>query len=547
LLLTFKQLISKPIRQIRSLFYNLFKMTQNRLFKLLVFLFIFLIYTPLTVNAQNEKKFQESWKSIEKVNQSPDWFKDSKFGIYAHWGPVSSAFEGADPDTWYAGWHGMKMYEDGKTVKTENGKPSNNYIHHRNKYGNPKKYGYKHIIEQFEPTNFDAKKWADLIAKSGAKFAGPVAMHHDNFAMWDSKVTRWNSMNYGGIDPSAALKKEIEAKGMKFMGSFHHAFTWKYFAPAHAHGGIDPKDYDLYTNPHSLESDTPDEQFYKDWWAKLKEFIDVYQPDLIWFDWWLENMTEESRLKFLAYYYNKGLEWNKDVAVCYKEATFTEATAIKDYERGRPNQPKENLWLTDTSPGAWFYRPGAQFKTPNELIDILVDIVSKNGLMLLNVPPNPDGSIPKVMEDLLIDMGAWLRVNGDAIYATRPWTIFGEGPTRLPEGGHKVEEKIKIEYKNTDIRFTKKSDKEFFAIVMDRPENEIVIKSLSTQLGVLNSKILKIELLGSKEKIKWVRNEKGLVIQSPKNFSTEYAHAFKIILEGYTENNIGGNVEDHVD
>ena len=522
-------------------------MTQNRLFKLLVFLIIFLIYTPVTVNAQNEKKFQESWKSIEKVNQSPDWFKDSKFGIYAHWGPVSSAFEGADPDTWYAGWHGMKMYEDGKTVKTKNGKPSNNYIHHRNKYGNPKKYGYKHIIEQFEPTNFDAKKWADLIAKSGAKFAGPVAMHHDNFAMWDSKVTRWNSMNYGGIDPSAALKKEIEAKGMKFMGSFHHAFTWKYFAPAHAHGGIDPKDYDLYTNPHSLESDTPDEQFYKDWWAKLKEFIDVYQPDLIWFDWWLENMTEESRLKFLAYYYNKGLEWNKDVAVCYKEATFTEVTAIKDYERGRPNQPKENLWLTDTSPGAWFYRPGAQFKTPNELIDILVDIVSKNGLMLLNVPPNPDGSIPKVMEDLLIDMGAWLRVNGDAIYATRPWTIFGEGPTRLPEGGHKVEEKIKIEYKNTDIRFTNKSDKEFFAIVMDRPENEIVIKSLSTQLGVLNSKILKIELLGSKEKIKWVRNEKGLVIQSPKNFSTEYAHAFKIILEGYTENNIGGNVEDHVD
>ena len=229
------------------------------------------------------------------------------------------------------------------------------------------------------------------------------------------------------------------------------------------------------------------------------------------------------------------------------EKSKTEVTAIKDYERGRPNQPKENLWLTDTSPGAWFYRPGAQFKTPNELIDILVDIVSKNGLMLLNVPPNPDGSIPKVMEDLLIDMGAWLRVNGDAIYATRPWTIFGEGPTRLPEGGHKVEEKIKIEYKNTDIRFTNKSDKEFFAIVMDRPENEIVIKSLSTQLGVLNSKILKIELLGSKEKIKWVRNEKGLVIQSPKNFSTEYAHAFKIILEGYTENNIGGNVEDHVD
>ncbi|WP_405295629.1 alpha-L-fucosidase [Algibacter sp. Ld11] len=512
-----------------------------------VFLFIIMACISTNVNAQKKEKFKKNWKSIEKINQAPDWFKDAKFGIYAHWGPVSSAFEGANPKQRLAGWHGMKMYVDGKVVPQANGKPSNNFLHHSKKYGHPKEFGYKHIVEQFKTTGFDAKKWADLFEKSGAKFAGPVAMHHDNFAMWDSKVTRWNSMNYGGIDPSAALKKEIEAKGLKYMGSFHHAFTWKYFAPAHAHGGINPKDYDLYTNPHSLDSDTPDEQFYEDWWAKLKEFIDVYQPDLIWFDWWLENMTEESRLKFLAYYYNKGLEWNKEVAVCYKESTFNEDTAIKDYERGRPNQPKDNPWLTDTSPGAWFYRPEAQFKTPNELVDILVDIVSKNGLMLLNVPPNPDGSIPQVMENLLIDMGAWLNVNGDAIYGTRPWTIFGEGPTRLPEGGHKVEEKVKIAYKNTDIRFTKKTDKEFFAIVMDKPENEIVIKSLSTQLGVLNSKILKIELLGSKEDLKWERNEKGLVITTPKTFPTDYAHAFRIVLEGYTENNIGGGVDAHVD
>ena len=519
-----------------------------RTIKLPFFLLLVIVFCIVNdINSQSKKTFKEDWKSIEKVNPTPNWFKDAKFGIYAHWGPVSSAFEGADPKKWYAGWHGMKMYVDGKTVPQANGKPSTNFIHHSEKYGHPKEFGYKHIIEQFKPTGFDAKKWAELFAKSGAKFAGPVAMHHDNFAMWDSKTTRWNSMNYGGIDPSATLKKEIEAKGLKFMGSFHHAFTWKYFAPAHVHGGIDPKDFDLYTNPHSLESDTPDEQFYKDWWAKLKEFIDVYQPDLIWFDWWLENMTEESRLKFLAYYYNKGLEWNKEVAVCYKEATFTEATAIKDYERGRPNQPKANPWLTDTSPGAWFYRPSAKFKSPNELIDILVDIVSKNGLMLLNVPPNPDGTIPLEMENLLIDIGAWLQVNGDAIYATRPWTIFGEGPTRLPEGGHKVEEKIKIEYKNTDIRFTKKSEKEFFAIVMDKPESEIVIKSLSTQLGVLNSKILKIELLGSKEDMKWERNERGVVIQTPQTFPTDYAHAFRIILEGYTENNIGGGVDAHVD
>lgn len=509
--------------------------------------FLLLILTAvITTNAQNQEKFEESWESLKNVNQAPDWFKDAKFGIYAHWGPVSSAFVGADPDKFYAGWHGMKMYEDGKKVPTKNGNPTNNYVHHKKKYGDPKKYGYKHIIEQFDASGFDAKEWAELFAMSGAKFAGPVAMHHDNFAMWDSKATRWNSMNYGGVNPSADLKKEIEARGMKFMGSFHHAFTWKYFAPAHAYGGVSPEDYDLYTNPHPLDSNAPDEQFYKDWWAKLKEFIDVYQPDLIWFDWWLENMTEESRQKFLAYYYNKGIEWEKDVVVCYKESTFPETMAIKDYERGRPNQPKDQAWLTDTSPGAWFYRPNAKFKTPNELIDILVDIVAKNGSMLLNVPPNPDGSIPQVMKDLLRDMGAWLDVNGEAIYETRPWTIFGEGPTRLPEGGHKIE-KLKIEYTNADIRYTKKSVKEFYAIVMDKPDEEIVLISLSTRIGALNSKIKGIELLGSDEAISWERNERGLVIKAPENLPTDYAHSFKIVLEGYTENNIGGAVDAHVE
>ena len=164
--------------------------------------------------------------------------------------------------------------------------------------------------------------------------------------------------------------------------------------------------------------------------------------------------------------------------------------------------------------------------------------------MLLNVPPDPDGSIPQVMVDLLTEMGAWLEVNGEAIYGTRSWTMFGEGPTRLPEGGHKIE-KIKIEYTSSDIRYTQKSEKEFYAIVMDKPQGEIVMHTLSTQIGALNSKILNISLLGSKESIQWKRDERGLVIQAPESWSTDYAHAFKITLEGYTENDIGGTVEAH--
>ncbi|GAF02716.1 alpha-L-fucosidase [Saccharicrinis fermentans] len=504
------------------------------------------------------KAFTEDWESLKKVNDEPKWFKDAKFGIYTHWGPASQAFINMAPKEYMGGWHGMLMYgkegipnwKTGKIATGKDGipKPTSNYLHHTEQFGdpvaNPEKYGYKSLIKSFKTTGFDAKEWADLFEKSGAKFAGPVAMHHDNFAMWNSKATRWNSMNYGGKDISGELKKEIEARGMKFIGSFHHAFTWKYFAPAHVYGGdqIKEEDYDLYTEPHGYDSQMPTDRFHEEWWAKLKEYIDVYQPDVIWFDWWLENMKEEYRQKFMAYYYNKANEWGKEVAICFKESTFPDETAIRDYERGRPNQTKPDYWLTDTSPGTWFYRSNAKFVDANELVDILVDIVAKNGNMLLNVPPDPDGTIPQVMKDLLLEMGAWLKVNGDAIYGTRPWACFGEGPTRLPSGGHKIERK-KIRYTEKDIRFTKKSDTEFFAIVMDTPKKDIVIKTLSTDIAVLPVAIEKVELVGSQEEIKWKRTSKGLEIKAPSKYPTDYGHAFRIICEGYKEANIGGDLE----
>ncbi|KXX70557.1 alpha-L-fucosidase [Flammeovirga sp. SJP92] len=509
---------------------------------------------PKQQELKSTEKFTEDWESLAKVNKSPDWFRDAKFGIYTHWGPISGAFVNMKPKQKLAGWHGMMMYgkngipnwKSGELPKhkdgTVNDSPTTNYLHHVEQFGDPAEFGYKYLIENFKPTGFDPQKWAELFEKSGAKYAGPVAMHHDNFAMWDSKATRWNSVNYGGIDVSKELKSEVEKRGMKFIASFHHAFTWKYFAPAHEYGGVDPEDYDLYTDPHDFYNNEPTERFYKEWWAKLKEYIDNYQPDIIWFDWWLENMNEESRKKFLAYYYNKGEEWNKEVAVLFKEETFPEISAIRDYERGRPNQPKQDAWITDTSPGTWFYRSNAKFVSSDELVDILIDIVAKNGNMLLNVPPNPDGTIPVEMENLLVDMGEWLAVNGDAIYGTRPWTIFGEGPTRLPAGGHKIERK-KIRYKETDIRFTKKSNSEFYALVMDTPKGDIKIKSLSTAIGLLNNKIEKVTLLGSDEELQWERTDEGLIIKRPKSFPTEFAHAFRILSEGYRETELGGEFE----
>ncbi|WP_223241353.1 alpha-L-fucosidase [Flammeovirga sp. EKP202] len=513
---------------------------------------------PAQQELTTEQTYQEDWKSIAKVNKEPDWYQDAKFGIYTHWGPVSGAFVNMKEKQYLPGWHGMLMYgkngipnwKTGKLPKkpdgTPNTNPTKNYLHHVEQFGDPAEYGYTYLIENFKPTGFDAEKWADLFEKSGAKFAGPVAMHHDNFAMWDSKATRWNSVNYGGKDISQEFKTAVEKRGMKFLSSFHHAFTWMYFAPAHQYeGAVSPEDYDLYTTPHGYDDKMPTKEFHDQWWAVLKEYIDDYQPDIIWFDWWLENMDENYRKKFLAYYYNKGKEWNKEVVVMFKETTFPEATAVRDYERGRPNQPKKDAWVTDTSPGTWFYRSNAKFVKTNELVDILIDIVSKNGNMLLNVPPNPDGTIPVEMENLLTDIGGWLKVNGEAIYGTRPWTIFGEGPTRIPAGGHKIERK-KIVYTENDIRFTKKNDSEFYALVMDTPKGDIVVETLSTKFGVLNNKIEKITLLGSDEPLKWERNEYGLVIKRPAKFPTDYAHAFKIQCEGYRETDIGGDLEQNL-
>ncbi len=195
--------------------------------------------------------------------------------------------------------------------------------------------------------------------------------------------------------------------------------------------------------------------------------------------------------------------------------------------------------MTDTSPGAWFYYENAKFVSPNEIVDILIDIVAKNGLMLLNVPPNPDGSIPHEMHDMLDKLGNWLEINGEGIYETRPWTVFGEGPTRISRGGHKIE-KQKIEYNQKDIRFTKKGDDVIYAFVMDVPDTDIVIETLNTNLSVLQTKIEKIEMLGSKQTVNWQRNAQGLVIQKPVSIPSDFAIGYKVTLFHEDEVGIGG-------
>ncbi len=486
-----------------------------------------------------------SWEELGKVNHKPDWFQDAKLGIYTHFGPTSTANIGMK---YASGWYGLDMYmEEAYDWKTgevrlfgDDKKPKSSYSfkHHVDAHGHPSKFGYKDIIKQFNPDKFDAEEWADLFKLSGAKFAGPVAIHHDNYAMWDSKVTRWNSKETTGKDITGDLQKALAERDLKLLTSFHHAFTWVYYANAYNFDAT-AETSDLYTDQHELTDFKPNKRFHDRWYAKLKEVIDNYQPDVIWFDWWVEELDEDYRKKFVEYYYSQAEKWGKEVVINYKNESFPSSVGVLDYERGRPNKIKDEFWMTDTSPGAWFYYENAKFVNPNEIVDILIDIVAKNGLMLLNVPPNPDGSIPPEMKDMLAKLGAWLEINGEGIYETRAWTVFGEGPTRINRGGHKIE-KQKIAYTNKDIRFTKKGDDTIFAFVMDAPDEDIVIETLNTNLSVLPSKIKTVEMLGSNEPVSWKVNKDGLIIEKPNAVPSEFAVGYKITLLLEEEVGIGG-------
>ncbi len=489
------------------------------------------------------EKYTPDWESLSKFNEAPEWFKDAKLGIYTHWGPQSLGNLGMENG---AGWYGQQMYMEngaydwktGEIRLDSNGNPveSEAYTHHVKTYGDPSEFGYKDLIKLFKPDKFNAVEWADLFQKAGAKFAGPVAMHHDNYAMWDSDVTRWNIMDMAGFDATGELENAIKGRGMKFLTSFHHAFTWVYYANSFKYDAKDPRYSDLYTDAHELTDFHPTKRFQDEWWAKLKEVIDKYEPDILWFDWWVQELDEEYRRNFMAYYFNKGIEWGKEVCVCYKNESFPASTGILDFERGRSNKITSKIWLTDTSTGPWFYRDNPDKKTANELIDILIDIISKNGCMLLNVPPNPDGSIPDYVKETLLKMGAWMDINGEAVYGTRPWTIFGEGPSKMARGGHKMEQND-LTYKPEDIRYVTKGDSVLYAFCLGAPEKDVLMKALSKDLMLMVDEIESVKMVGSDEEIRWTQDSEGLHISRPMHSPSDIAIAFKIQL-----NVTGGDV-----
>jgi alpha-L-fucosidase len=433
--------------------------------KLLKFLFILsIVLITLGVQAQ---KYEPNWQSLRRV-QTPQWLQEGKFGIYTHWG-IYAVHAYGENTTWYS----FAMYEDPDGEARQ---------HFEKKFGKlTPEFGYKDLIPKFTAEKFNADEWAELFQKAGARFAGPVAEHHDGFAMWDTKYSEWNAAKMGPKrDIVGELEEAVKKRDMKFVTAFHHAANW-FFFPVwdDRYDTGDPKYAGLYGQPHE-EGAMRNQEFLDEWYGKIIEVIDNYSPDFIWFDFALDAIAEGYVKDMLAYYYNHAVEANKEVVVTYKGHDLVPGSGVRDLELGQMPHLTYNEWITDNSVddrGAWGYAEDLTFKTPDRLIDNLVDRVSKNGYLLLNVGPKPDGTIPQGAKEVLLAMGEWLETNGEAIYGTSPWMVAGEGPTNLGEADDIGFNESDIVYTAEDIRFTVKGD-DLFATFLDWPGEQAVIKSL---------------------------------------------------------------------
>ncbi|WP_303318052.1 alpha-L-fucosidase [Flavivirga abyssicola] len=473
--------------------------------------------------------YQPNWESIKKHYKDPAWFNNQKFGIFIHWGAYSVPAYGSE-------WYPRRMYMDTATfsaqLNPQKTGPNDTYVHHKKTWGDQKTFGYKDFIPMFKGEKFNAAEWIDLFKKSGARYVVPVADHHDGFAMYKSNTTRWNAFDMGPKrDVLGELFKEGRSKGLIMGASSHYAFNWSFYNKKDHFDTTDPEYADLYSPKGKDLTEPVSEEFKQKWWDRTVDLIDNYQPDILWFDFYLDIPDfKDMRPKIAAYYYNKGIEWGKEVVLQDKNFdhdAFPEGTVIYDLERGKLPGIRKLPWQTDTSIGknSWSHVSNWQSKTANQLIDDLVDIVSKNGNLLLNVGPKSDGTIPDEQKDILLEIGDWLSINGAAIYDTKYWKVFGEGPTEVNNGHHS--EGNNKEFTGQDIRFTQKDGK-LYAIMMAWPENnKVSIKSIKKSEDL----VTKVTMLGSDAEITWTHNDDGLNVQMPPKKPCNHAFVLEITLQ----------------
>jgi len=464
--------------------------------------------------ASPPNRFEPTWESLERY-QVPQWYLDGKFGIFIHWGVYSVPAFGSE-------WYPRNMYREG----------SKEFEHHVAAYGPQSKFGYKDFIPQFKAEKFDPGHWAQVFRKAGAKFVVPVAEHHDGFAMYDCSLSPWCAAKMGPKrDIIGELAAAVRKERMVFGLSSHRAEHWWFYD-----GGMkfdcdvrDPQYAGLYGPAQPEKASRPDKAFLDDWLARTRELVDKYQPQLVWFDWWIEQPEFAPYLqRFAAYYYNRAAEWGLGVAINYKNEAFPPEAAVFDIERGQLTDIREPFWQTDTAvaKNSWGYVDGQDYKTATSLVHDLVDIVSKNGCLLLNIGPRPDGSIPEPEQELLLEIGRWLAVNGEAIYGTRPWRVFGEGPTEVMGGS--FNDTKREPFGPEDMRFTTKGDV-LYAVVMGWPESgQVTVRSLGTSLKLYLRQVAEVELVGSAGELEWSRDADGLHVKLPRQSPGEHAFALRI-------------------
>ena len=491
---------------------------------------------PIVPDAQ--EVYRPTWESLTS-HPMPEWLLDAKFGIYAHWGVYSvPAFE--------TEWYAKRMYEQDSPV----------YKHHLAVFGNPSRFGYKDFIPQFRAEKYNPADWAELIEASGARYAGMAVVHHDGFLLWDSNLNRWNAKRMGPKrDVYGELVVALRQRGLKTIATEHHLRTFNWYVPGSDGFGVlkdsqaagklvreagwdlnDPRFADLYWNELAGKRYA---DFLVEWQAKVREVIDKYQPDLFWFDGgdFRGKDSEKIVLDLLCHYHNRSAAWKKPVEVLNKLAgnkiwNFVENYGMLTFEEGRDREAATaRPWIDDMkiSDKGWGYIEGQKYKAADEIVDGLVDRVARGGGLLLNLSPKADGTIPDEQKQALREVGAWLKVNGEAIYGTRPWSVSAEGDEVKLRRGRQW---VFLRCDASDIRFTRSKDgATLYVICLGVPQNELRIKSLRRSAGSMPKVIKDISLLGSDQKIEWKQEAEALIIRAPANVPCRQAAAFKVMLE----------------